>query len=192
VRKAWEAVAIALYRQERVCSPTVNFGRGPVGYRLSSHNSAKIVAAGKRFRGQKCDEVLACHAPGVPPAGPLTGDVQAVSWGGHLWTPWRPIKQVVDACSRRSTGLYRIRGHRGTRLLYVGEGLIRSRLAAHLAKTGDPNSGQGRIFNEAAPLECSWVINEDWLSHQRLELEVDLIAAHVLVMGEGPAAQFRG
>lgn len=51
VRKAWEAVAIALYRQEHGKSPTVSFGRGPDGYRLSSHNSAKIVAAGKRFRG---------------------------------------------------------------------------------------------------------------------------------------------
>jgi hypothetical protein len=31
-----------------------------------------------------------------------------------------------------------------------------------------------------------------WLLHQRLELETDLIAAHVLVVGGPPLAQFLG
>jgi hypothetical protein len=31
-----------------------------------------------------------------------------------------------------------------------------------------------------------------WLKHQRLELESDLIAAHVLTIGSPPVAQFLG
>jgi hypothetical protein len=85
LRKAWEAAAIALYRQEHGKSPTVSFGRGPERYRLSSHNNARIVAAGKRSRGGKCDEVLSCHTVGIPPAGPLTGDPHGSKWGGHVW-----------------------------------------------------------------------------------------------------------
>jgi hypothetical protein len=36
------------------------------------------------------------------------------------------------------------------------------------------------------------VLNDDWLDHQRLELENDLIAAHLLTTGQVPAAQFLG
>ena len=50
----------------------------------------------------------------------------------------------------------------------------------------------GRIFAAPARLECSWTINNDWLSHQRLELENDLIAAYVLETATIPAAQFLG
>lgn len=41
-RKGLECVAISLYRQERQRSPTVNFGRMPVGYRMSSGNNARL------------------------------------------------------------------------------------------------------------------------------------------------------
>lgn len=49
---------------------------------------------------------------------------------------------------------------------------------------------QGEVF-AAAALEASWGQGE-WLPHQRLELEVNLIAAHLLVTGRLPAAQFLG
>ena len=52
--------------------------------------------------------------------------------------------------------------------------------------------GPGRIFAAPVRLECSWTINNDWLSHHRLELENDLIAAHVLETATIPAAQFLG
>ena len=35
---------------------------------------------------------------------------------------------------------------------------------------------------------CSWVENETWHKHQRLELENDLIAAHLLHAGVLPPA----
>jgi hypothetical protein len=44
----------------------------------------------------------------------------------------------------------------------------------------------------AAVLVCSWVVNNEWLSHQRLELENDLIASHLLETGKIPVAQFCG
>jgi hypothetical protein len=192
MRKAWEAVTIALYRQEHRTSPTVCFGRGPVGYRLSSHNNATIVAAGRRFQGGKCDETLACHEPGIPPAGSLTGDPHGPTWGGHEWEPWRPVGAAVTSILRGSLGLYRIRGTEASTFVYVGEGLIRSRLAAHFAKITDLKNRQGQVFAHAGLLECAWVINANWRPHQRLELETDLIAAHVLATNSPPAAQFLG
>jgi hypothetical protein len=44
----------------------------------------------------------------------------------------------------------------------------------------------------AQSLEYSWVANSDWLPHQRLELENDLIAAYLLERGQVPKAQFLG
>jgi hypothetical protein len=65
-------------------------------------------------------------------------------------------------------------------------------LAAHLAKTRAQAHPQGQLFAAAEPIACSWIVNGDWLSHQRLELENDLLASHLLVTGEIPVAQFRG
>jgi hypothetical protein len=41
-------------------------------------------------------------------------------------------------------------------------------------------------------LECSWVLNDEWMSHQRLELECDLLGSHLLVRSIVPPAQFIG
>jgi hypothetical protein len=49
-----------------------------------------------------------------------------------------------------------------------------------------------RRTHTAVRLECSWVLNDGWLSHQRLELECDLIDSHLLVMGGIPPGQFIG
>jgi 5-methylcytosine-specific restriction protein A len=50
----------------------------------------------------------------------------------------------------------------------------------------------GQVFAAAAPLRCSWIVNDTWLSHERLELENDLVAGHLLVTGEIPDTQFQG
>lgn len=50
-RKGMEALAIARHRQEHGRSPTVEFGRMPVGYQTSTGNNAKLIAAGNRRRG---------------------------------------------------------------------------------------------------------------------------------------------
>jgi hypothetical protein len=71
----------------------------------------------------------------------------------------------------------------------VGQGKVPSRPLAHFKKTTLADHRQGRIFAAQRRLEWSAVLNNAWLSHQLLELENDLIAAHILELGEVPAAQ---
>ena len=75
--------------------------------------------------------------------------------------------------------------------VYIGEGLVAARLRTHLARLGSATQ-QGRIFAANAPLVFSWVLNGAWLRNQRLELEPDLIAAHVVAMRHAPVAGFIG
>jgi hypothetical protein len=191
-RKGLEALAVALHRQQFGRSPTVNFGRMPVGFSRSSGNNRRLVAAGKRFRGGACDSEEAYHAPGIPPAGPLDGDPQDARWGRHAWSSWQPLCRDTTYPSAAAQGLYRIRDAAAPGLLYIGEGAVRARLLCHWRKTCKPGDPQGDVFGAAERLECSWVLNETWLPHQRLELECDLIGAHVLVTGAVPPAQFKG
>lgn len=189
-RKGMEAVAIALYRQANGQSPTIEFGRVPVGYHPSSPNNARLVAAGKRNRGGPSPDPHVRHASGIAPMGPLSGDPHGASWGGHAWTPWSPLRETGASGITAGTGLYRIRGDDDGSLLYVGQGKVPSRPLAHSAKTTKADHRQGRIFAAQQRLEWSAVLNSAWLSHHLLELENDLIAAHILGVGEVPAAQF--
>ena len=77
-------------------------------------------------------------------------------------------------------------------LLYVGEGKVRERVKAHIKKSDKPEHPQARTFSEPQYIELSYVSRSDLAKHQRLEIENDLIAAHVLGMGTVPAAQFLG
>jgi hypothetical protein len=188
-RKSLEAVAIALHRQRYGRSPTVNFGRMPPGYRMSSGNNARLVAAGKRFRGGSCKETTEAHRAGQPPIGPLDGDTTGTRWCGHVWSPWLPLLPDAIATAPTRPGLYRIKGYQDS-IVYVGEGDFRARLTRHAAKlTAD--SSQGHAFTQAAPLWFSTVTGA-WYRHQRLELETDLIAASVLAALQPPPAQFIG
>lgn len=191
-RKGMEAVAIALYRQEHGRSPTIEFGRMPAGYRMSSANNARLVAAGKRFRGGPHDESDQSHVPGIPPAGPFSGDPVALCWGGHVWSHWSAVMAATADISPGASGLYRLRRTHSPDLLYIGEGKIATRLMAHLSKIGDPHQRQGVIFADPTDVEMSWVVNHDWHKHHRLELENDLIAAYILATGRLPEAQFLG
>jgi hypothetical protein len=190
-RKGVEALAIALYRQEHGRSPTVEFGRTPQGYRASSSYNRRLLEAGRVYRGGACEGIESSHAPGVPPVGPLTGDPQGPEWGGHAWSPWVLLSEMRKHPPGGS-GLYRIRAQNSGGLLYVGQGGVANRLIAHAGKIRTPGHAQGEIFAAAAPIECSWAVNDAWLAHQRLELENDLIAAHLLTTGQVPAAQFLG
>jgi hypothetical protein len=184
-----EALVIGLHRQEYGRSPTVNFGRMPAVYRMSSGNNVRLAGAGKRFRGGKASRRDERHLPSLAP---LTGDVQGHGWCSHHWTPWTPVEQALRQIPATALGLYRIRNPQWRGLLYIGQGRIRDRLAAHLLKTREPEHSQGKIFGEPARLECSWAANDKWHGYQRLELENDLIAAHMLHRAKVPSAQFRG
>lgn len=191
-RKGLEALAISLYRRDYGKSPTVNFGRMPAGYKRSSGNNLKLASSKRRFRGGLTLEEDSSHHAGIAPVGPLTGDVKSLNWCGHHWSEWLPIKSAIEIISSTSVGLYRIGNRNNSALLYVGQGRIRSRLIAHYFKAQHQTGEQGRIFGSSSSLYCSWVINNSWLMHERLELENDLIAGHLLYTHKIPAAQLLG
>lgn len=188
-RKSLEAVSIARHRQCYGRSPTVNFGRMPPGYRMSSGNNARLVAAGKRFRGGRCEEATDAHRAGQPPVAPLDADTAGARWCGHGWSEWLPLIPEALATMQAGNGLYRIQGAKKN-IVYVGEGGLRRRLAAHATKL-ITSSTQGLVLKNAAPLRFSTVAGP-WHGHQRLELETDLIAAYVLATRRVPLAQFIG
>jgi hypothetical protein len=173
-------------------SPTVNFGRMPISYVMSSGNNANLVAVGKRFRGGLSSDSNSSHLPSISPTGGLIGDPLSASWCGHQWSSWLPIAEVLKSLNSSANGLYRLHGAEHSKLLYVGQGMLRSRLSCHLQKALNPENEQGTIFANTSSLECSWVQNDNWYPHQRLELENDLIASHLLVTEVVPSAQFLG
>ncbi|TWH16648.1 hypothetical protein L618_002200000580 [Rhodococcus rhodochrous J45] len=192
-RKGQEALAIGLYRQESGASPTAQFGRIPDGYRASSANNSRLVAAGARFRGGLYDgPPLAEHCAGAPPVGPLTPNTQSQSWCGHGWSPWIALSDVRFTIPANTVGLYRIRGDCNDTLLYVGQGVLPNRPLAHLTKIAKVDHVQGEMFAAQRRLEVSWVAAPQRPANQLLELENDIIAAHVLHLNSAPAAQFKG
>jgi hypothetical protein len=75
-------------------------------------------------------------------------------------------------------------------LLYVGEGRITSRLAAHTQKGRDEAHPQAVWFRDH--MECSTVPLPGLSALHRLEIETDLIGSHMLEHDHPPLAQFLG
>lgn len=191
-RKGLEALVISLHRAKYGSSPTVNFGRMPDGYVMSSPNNRRVVMAGKRFRGGPTTKSDSSHLPGIGPRGELKGHPQGAAWCHHDWSRWHSLSALPKELRTGRKGLYRIRETEGEGLLYIGEGRVRERLIAHSRKKSNTAHPQGRVFSKATGLEGSWTLNETWHSHQRQELESDLIAAYLLETGSIPKAQFLG
>jgi hypothetical protein len=191
-RKGWECAAIALYRQENGHSPTYNFGRMPEGYRMSSDNSARLVASGKRFRGGRTDQVENSHHHGIAPSASISGPSACAHWLGLDWSEWKGAVDIEAFAHPGDIGLYRIRLCGASALSYVGEGRIKDRIKAHLKKGTDPEHPQYNFFRDGKSLECSFLNRPDLLRHQRLEVETDLIGIHVLEHQDVPLAQFLG
>jgi hypothetical protein len=186
-RKALEVTAITIYRLQTGRSPSFNFGRMPAGYRKSTGNNKRLVESGLRARGG-LDQSAPLKEESVPVSGDLASDPQAPDWMGWDWSPWLPI---ADACKTATgTGLYRIGAGGTSGLTYIGQGLIASRLTAHMAKGLKHDHRQADYFSEA--LVASWVDIQTAPFVHRLEHENDLIAAHVLTTGWQPEAQFLG
>ena len=172
MRMGLEAVAIAQYRQAHRCSPTIQFGRMPKGYRKSSSNNRQLEAAGKRFRGVPTTGEDASHLSGIPPVGPLSGDPEGPGWCGHAWSAWMTAADVVRVIPSGANGLYRLRVSGRAGLVYVGQGVMCSRIEQHLRKAGKPDEPQGAVFR--ADTECSWALNDAWHGHRGLELENEI------------------
>lgn len=171
-RQGLETLAIALCRQRDGHSPLCQFARMPEGYAPSSANNTRLVLAGKRKRGGPTVEQLDCHRPGIAPQGSLEGDPHARDWCGHRWTPWIPAQGLRPA---GATGLYRLRVNGLDPLIFLGQGKLSERLKA---------------IRPLARMECSWVANQGWQPHMRLELVTDSIAAHLWGTSTLPLWQF--
>jgi hypothetical protein len=185
-RKGLETLAITLYRLESGHSPTANFGRMPAGFRSSTGNNARLVAAGRRARGGLDPDALPA-AGSAPVHGDVRGDPTAATWMGWTWSPWAPVGDRSVTAS--GVGLYRL-GLGGPGLVYVGQGRLAARLKAHLTKVGMPAHRQSPHL--AGYLEVSWVKFQHPRVVNMLEHENDLIAADMLSIECPPPAQFLG
>lgn len=192
-RKARESLEVSLHRQEFGHSPTINFGRMPPGFTRSSHNNARLQKVGKVFRGGPSQvELVGYHSPGIAPIGALEGECHGIAWCGHLWSPWvTPTKEALSSLGEQA-GLYRLKRATSDELIYLGQGVVKRRLEAHLAKGITPKHSQSLMFRNPESIQVSWALNAGWMDHHRLELENDLIAAHVISIGCPPTAQFLG
>lgn len=190
-RKAIEAAVIAHHRQQTGHSPTLNFGRMPAGYRMSSDNNRRLADRGLRFRGGLHPQADASHLPGSSPAGPLEAPWHD-RWCGFAWSPWHDLTSAPATVPRAAKGLYLLRGQQSGEILYVGQGLLLNRLTAHARKQHQAGHPQGEVFGREGGLTFSWVALPDSHDHQLLELENDLIAAFVLSHQAAPRAQFLG
>lgn len=186
-RKALEATVITLCRLHTGQSPYVNFGRMPPGYRNSTGNNSRLIESGKRALGGP-DRSAAVSAPSVPVNGDPLGDPESLDWMGWAWSDWVPLADTLGAAD--SVGLYRVRNEEVPGLVYVGQGKIAARLAAHLRKGHSPDHRQAAYFS--CKVTASWLSLPNVPVVNLLEHENDLIAAHLLVTGAPPAAQFLG
>lgn len=141
-RKGLEALALALYRQRCGQSPTVNFGRIPQGYQLSSGNNARLVAAGKRLRGGPTTAQQDNWTAGVPPIGLLEGEPQEARWCGHTWSDWLRLPDAAGQLTPDALGLYRVRDPASPGLVYLGEGPSGSGSAVTSAKRVKPRTAK--------------------------------------------------
>ena len=183
-----EALAITLRRLETGTSPELSFGGMPAGYLKSSQNNARLVAAGKRFRGGP-DRATSAPTPSRPVPGPIDGSPVAAGWAGLAWSAWVPASDA-RTLPARATGLYRLRRPAADSLTYIGQGQVGGRVRAHLSKAQQPGHAQQAAFTGS--LELSWVDLPDLPRRTLLEYENDLIAGHVLTHGRQPVAQFLG
>jgi hypothetical protein len=191
-RKGLECVAIARHRQMFAHSPAFNFGRMPLGFSKSTGNTRALATAGKRRRGTPTVEVLKCHLPGMEPVGAIEGDNPTIGLLGLNWSPWTPAGPGIDGLTGNEVGLYLLRRRGADRLLYVGEGKVKDRVGAHLRKGRSEGHSQAFAFRDDALVEFSYVQRNDLAKHQLLEIENDLIAAHIIQTGDVPDAQFLG
>jgi hypothetical protein len=111
---------------------------------------------------------------------------------GLNWSPWASVIEGLHDLNREEVGLYLLRRSGGGELVYIGQGKIMDRVKTHIKKGGQTDHPQAFAFSDAPSIEVSYIQRPDLAKHQLLEIENDLIAAHVIQMGVIPTAQFLG
>jgi hypothetical protein len=181
--KTAECVVVSEHRAEFGCSPTANFGRMPDGWVKSSGNNKRLVEAGRLIRGYQ--DPRASRSVDHAQVLDFSREPTALDWAGLGWSPWSS-----GSIAEPALGVYRIRRAGEKSLVYVGQGIVRSRLAAHIAKSRRPEHRQHAAFS--GDIEWSWAGLPGCTSAQLMEVECDLIASHALLLGSAPEAQFLG
>lgn len=171
-RRGWEDLCLGWYRQTHKRSPAFNFARMPTGYAASSYR------AGGRRGGRGG---TAAHGGSAPPLWPLAlRDENA--WRRNGWQ-YCSLDEVP-----RGQGVYRLHDEGGD-VLYVGRGLMRARVNAHLAKAAGTTSTYGRKLNQLMPTAVS-IFPYSGHPSQLEELQTDALAALIWTSGEHPPAQY--
>ncbi|MGK5680634.1 GIY-YIG nuclease family protein [Actinoplanes sp. URMC 104] len=181
--KTAECVVVSEHRAEFGRSPLANFGRMPDGWVKSSGNTKRLAEAGRRVRGHQ--DARAARAADHASVLDVVRDPTAPDWAGQAWSPWSSTP-VADP----AVGVYRVRRAGAEALVYIGQGVVRARVAAHVAKSRLVDHRQRAAFS--GPIEWSWAPLPGHAPAQLLEVECDLIAGHALRLGSAPAAQFLG
>lgn len=191
-RKGFECLAIYEHRKKFDISPTFNFGRMPLGFRMSSSNDKKLTAAGNRFRGGPVNELLECHEKGTTPFKEIE-NLEASD--NHIlnmnWSKWQKNRSLSNL-SGSEYGLYILKQENKLDFLYVGEGKIKDRISTHFKKGFNKEHSQYSFFKNTNNISFSFYIDNDLKKFQRLELENDLIGCHLRKFQKVPKAQFLG
>ena len=165
-RKGLECLVIWRHRQDVGQSPTLNFGRMPVGWTKSSGR-----AKGVRGYRESGDQRVSDRVDVISD----DSDPRSNVWHGLTW-----LGEEMLTSSVQSVGVYRASEASGDRLTYIGQSKnVASRIRNHKSNAR---------FSET--LRWDWVDTPDLDKTERLELENDLIASHVSTFGEPPLAQF--
>ena len=190
--KGIEAVAIGVYRQRYGASPTCNFRRLPPGYVGSSGNSARfgrrreavpgeVEAATRtpRHLRRRSRQRLA-RRPLLPWVGRDISGVNGCRWTiGHSPTKSRACTAFADY-SREGLSI-------SVKDAYVPTpyALSTATRPAHVPSRQALAFARGERARRTRTTPAA-------TSHQRLELETDLIAAHIVCLGAVPQAQYVG
>ena len=191
-RKGLECLAIYEHRKNFNKSPTFNFGRMPLGYRMSSSNNKRLTDAGKRFRGGPINELLECHELGMSPFEEVES---SEVFDSHIlkmsWSKWKKVENL-SSLSGSEYGLYILKDINKFNFLYVGEGKIKDRITTHLKKGFKEEHSQYEFFKNTKDITFSFFIDNRLKKFQRLEFETDLIGCHLKKFQSIPEAQFLG
>ena len=178
-----EALEITKRRMIDGCSPLYSFGRMPAGwYKSRGSNTKKNVAGGRYHRGGRLPEALTEQRipdPSAPPPRSLDQDPHYRAWLDLDW-----VEADRAAPSRDALGVYRILSSDRGPLEYLGQGRILARCESHLSGWAQDLAAEDDGWST-----YSWsVLN--LTRRQRLEIENDLIASHMVVFGAPPHRQF--
>ncbi|WP_203933846.1 GIY-YIG nuclease family protein [Virgisporangium ochraceum] len=186
-RMAAESVVVSEHRAEFGRSPTASFGRMPDGWVKSSGNNKRLAQAGRLVRGYPDSRKRRSgDHPSVLDSG---RDPTAPDWAAMPWSRWSS-NLITRPIAGQILGVYRVRRSGDHTLLYIGQGRVNARLTAHVLKGRRASRDHHAAF--AGDLEASWVALPGCTPAQRMEVECDLIASHILRTKHAPELQFLG